>query len=636
MENVDPNEVRLFDKVIQIEINRENAPPLILYDLPGINQTVELREESARISEKFLKDEGASILLVMSAGEEVDNSFAARLITENPNIKNWEERVIPVITKADLLIDTNNLDPFLSQIKKLKFINKTCLIVSKWEKYKDLSFDEMILKEEELLSKIKNINNYNINKGVVETINYLAKIQINNFKKSFPIIDKEVEKNILSLTDQLKKYKSEECNSKEDVLVICDRYIDLFRKTIEKKMYSLECNPDGSPNKNLMKYQIKIIFLKYKENTKKKKMNKLLNENFISLVTNNTIQINADSIATLEDTVPFQKLIKPELISILDGLDNVISEVYIYMKNEIDSIIDDSFGKYEYLIEKVKDLFNEYSYDKKSHVEEFFKENIMELYTSFIITYDDEGLISKTNLLNREILSDVLDLNTNEQIVNDNDIHENEENLNENLGEDVVNKFGENLKHKKSIIKNTINHTIYKSNKKSENNPYDGKVKLGYVLGDIAELGDKIVDPNYLNYFIRNEFEYVPGFQCLLKEDLMNFKRIIKEGKVEIKTANVITKIIAYIELTLNEIFDSLYKKILLYLYCKLTNSHMIDYIKRNIYLLDFEESRKLLSISEDDEIEKEKLNNELNEFKEAKRMIDKVKSKAKSFERNN
>ena len=35
--NVKENETRLFDEVIQVEVNRKNAPNLTLYDMPGIN-----------------------------------------------------------------------------------------------------------------------------------------------------------------------------------------------------------------------------------------------------------------------------------------------------------------------------------------------------------------------------------------------------------------------------------------------------------------------------------------------------------------------------------------------------------------------------------------------------------------------
>ena len=43
--NVGENEIKLFDKVIQVEVNRKNAPNLTLYDMPGINFNINDQEE---------------------------------------------------------------------------------------------------------------------------------------------------------------------------------------------------------------------------------------------------------------------------------------------------------------------------------------------------------------------------------------------------------------------------------------------------------------------------------------------------------------------------------------------------------------------------------------------------------------
>ena len=51
--NVKENEVKLFDKVIQVEVNRKNAPNLTLYDMPGLNFKKEIKKKSEKINEKF-------------------------------------------------------------------------------------------------------------------------------------------------------------------------------------------------------------------------------------------------------------------------------------------------------------------------------------------------------------------------------------------------------------------------------------------------------------------------------------------------------------------------------------------------------------------------------------------------------
>jgi len=81
---------------------------------------------------------------------------------------------------------------------------------------------------------------------------------------------------------------------------------------------------------------------------------------------------------------------------------------------------------------------------------------------------------------------------------------------------------------------------------------------------------------------------------------LNKFKELIKDGKIEIKTANIITKMVAYLELMLNRNLDNMFMKIKRHLYFKLTNSDMINSIKLNLHLIDLDDRRDLMEISND------------------------------------
>ena len=62
------------------------------------------------------------------------------------------------------------------------------------------------------------------------------------------------------------------------------------------------------------------------------------------------------------------------------------------------------------------------------------------------------------------------------------------------------------------------------------------------------------------------------------------------------KTANVITKMIAYLEIMLNRVLDSFFLMIKKYLYNKLAND-MINHIKEEINKLKFEECKNIENI---------------------------------------
>ena len=74
--NVKNKETKLFDKVIQVEVNRKNAPNLTLYDMPGINFNEEIQKESEEINEKYLKEKETTVLLVISGSEEPLNCYS--------------------------------------------------------------------------------------------------------------------------------------------------------------------------------------------------------------------------------------------------------------------------------------------------------------------------------------------------------------------------------------------------------------------------------------------------------------------------------------------------------------------------------------------------------------------------------
>ena len=154
--NVKENEKNLFDEVIQVEVNRKNAPNLTLYDLPGLNFNGQIKEKSIQINKKFLKDKNTTVLLVISGSEEVTNSFAIDLMKDIPD---YIERFLAIITKADKLIE-RDLDIYYKEIDALKLKNEPTLLVNKFKTYDRLSYEQMEKKETELINQIPKIENY--------------------------------------------------------------------------------------------------------------------------------------------------------------------------------------------------------------------------------------------------------------------------------------------------------------------------------------------------------------------------------------------------------------------------------------------------------------------------------------------
>ena len=164
--DVKEGETRLFDTVIQVEVNRKDAPNLTLYDMSGINFKEDIQKSSEAINEKYLKEKETTVLLVISGSEEPLNCYSTKWMK---NIPDYRKRFNAIITKAGSLIDSSNnkYENYLDQIKSLELENPPSLLINKFGKYKDLSYEEMQREEIRLISRIPYIDKYpDVNKGI--------------------------------------------------------------------------------------------------------------------------------------------------------------------------------------------------------------------------------------------------------------------------------------------------------------------------------------------------------------------------------------------------------------------------------------------------------------------------------------
>lgn len=394
--NVGENEIKLFDKVIQVEVNRKNAPNLTLYDMPGINFKEDIKNESEAINEKFLKEEETTVLLVISGSEEVTNCYATEWMKIIPDYK---KRFNAIITKADLLIE-KNIEVYLEQLKSLKLENPPSLLVNKFGKYNKLSYEEMEKEELKLINKIEGINNYpNINKGIQALIAQLIEIQRIDLLRTFSDIVMKIKREIVNNQKMLKNYPSK-CETKEKFFEILGECLKKFKDKIKSKKEILKCKQDGTPESNLLNYEIQLKFRKHVKNVKNK-INKLLDLSFSNQLTFNTIQFNSSNISILENNSIFGKLLKPKVEEILSDFELIINEIFDYMMNNINPIIKESFWEFQNLEKKVSKLYSKYSSNQKEKMMKFY-EQIYYLETENIYTFNT-SLIDKVNNLNKQI-----------------------------------------------------------------------------------------------------------------------------------------------------------------------------------------------------------------------------------------
>ena len=98
-----------------------------------------------------------------------------------------------------------------------------------------------------------------------------------------------------------------------------------FKDKIKYKKEILKCKEDGTPESNLLNYEIQLKFRKHLKNVKNK-INKLLDLSFSNQLTFNTIQFNSSNISILENNSIFGKLLKPKVEEILSDFELIINE----------------------------------------------------------------------------------------------------------------------------------------------------------------------------------------------------------------------------------------------------------------------------------------------------------------------
>ena len=759
--NVKENEIKLFDKVIQVEVNRKNAPNLTLYDMPGLSFDEKILEKSESINEKFLKEKETTVLLVYSGTEEITNSYATKWMKKIPD---HQKRFIPVITKADLI--DKNFEVYMNQINELKFENNPCLLVNRGKKYENLSYEQMSKKESELISQIPNLYKYpNINKGIDSLIEQLIKIQKEDLISTFLDIASKIKLEIEKNEQLLEKFPSQ-CETKERFFDILDECLDILKVKIKNKKDILDFKGDKhSPN--LLKYDIQLIFRNHIKKVKDK-INELFSLSFCKQITDNIIQFNSDSIPIIENECNFNNLLKPKIEEILSDFQITINDIYQYMLDNIKPIIYDSFDNFKGLKIKVCEIYLDYSNEQKKKMLEFYNEiysleienistfninildkvNNLNKYINYIIfgnkkkknisnilenmldklgsfipgilkyngstipkfcesiigtSKNEKNLKQKIEDIKDEILEDQeidkekskdkeedikeiseAQINTpnfelnqvdskidkekskdkeeakeenneNSKLDDKNEDKEEEEDENTSeeankvfrpikdlnsevlnnseFGEKVVKKYKINSVLKMSEIINNYNYEKEKKVRHFDHDEYSGRIKIAYVPQEITTFYERLIDEKILKLSEDNKNVFIPGFQYINKDKLLSFQNLITKGEVQMKTANIITKMVAYLEVMLSRNLDMIFLSIQKYLYDRLTDDKMINHIKNKIHLIDFKDCQKLVEITPGLEKKRNNCKKQIIRFNEALKKINKLKTNSSFLE---
>ena len=497
-------------KTIQIEVYKKDIPNLNLYDLPGYTHTKGIEEEAIRIYESFLEDEETIVLLILNGGDDLTNYS---IINWMKTIRNYKSRFIPIVAKADTI---KNFESLFNELNNLKLNNKPCLIINNNKELKNLSDIDEVKKIKEIIPKIEE---YPINIGRKKLIDELIKIQYEKYKENFKDIINNVNSEILKNKTKLDKLPHD-FDLKEK---FCDSFIDTFEqllKSFNEVIKSYKKGPEGT----LLKYEIKMEYKKYIVKSKEK-INEFLTLEFCNYVTENIIQTNSDKISILEDEIPFQLLITPKIKEILKIFEEIIQNIYKKIINRIEKDINNSFGQFVNLKNKVKELYEQYSKTQYDKMQKFYDEMCL-LETRNISSFDLE-LDYKCNVLVRKILNFIYkkeipkekveekkEINTNSKI------DENSSIMEPNNMENEINNLDDRNKDNEKNIVDISNNKIY---------DYRNEIIKGikninqFTIEKFKELTQETIDK------LSEEVESNPNFKKEVKTKYEEYKSHISQ-----------------------------------------------------------------------------------------------------------
>ena len=589
------NEIKLFDELIQVEVNRKNAPNLTLIDLPGLNFDPKIQSQSEKINEKYLQEEETTVLLVLKGGEEITNSFATKFMLK---IKNYQNRFNAIVTNSDNLKD-RDIKKYISQLKNLKLNNPISFVVNKSKNTQDLTYEQMQIEEKKIINNIPNISDYkNINKGIEELIKLLIKIQAKEITKLFSEIESNINDEIYNLEDKIANL-GKEIETPEEFSNELEKKIREFNKNINIRSKNSEYDYNGKLIKNSMKNQIAIEIKKQIEECKLQISN-IFDESFCRKIANEILQYDSDEYNVFDEDIFISNLLKPKIEQFLTNFKYTTQKITNYMVGEVYLLINETFGKYENMEVKVKNLYKKYFEEKKNQLNDYFKKIIYLEYDN-IKNYNID-LLTKSNTMEKN----------------------------------KVDFFNKNDYIKKEInkeVKNAKKEEDLKDVKENENSNYFAdKIKIEKDLKEKSTSDEKIIYDVFdkeLESRKKNKV-FIPDFQNIQKKKLEDFRKLIKDEKINFKTANIIVKMATYMEILFNKVLNPFYLNIWEYLYDKFLGEDMINYIRNSIQSLPFEERKELFE-DEDTNEWRQQLKTELKSIKLCLEEINNLKKKMKA-----
>ena len=580
----------LSDKAIQLEIHRQNACDLTLYDLPGItHKDDETYEKIKNIIIKFLKYKETIALFIHSSNNDIDANECLSLIRQidDKGKNDIFKRTIPVFTKPDDALKTNpgTLVKNLQIGKTLGFIYDPIMVLNRNQTQLEENVDIEVVRQQEL----EMFNNPLIKEyaksghGIKSLIELLVTIQKEKLLESVGKIKQTVKEKLEEYRNELDKFPKGCKNRKEFnkyLTKFCEDYEIKIKETlINVKSYLSEKNN----KKKCLETRIREEFLEFKKKFTEQLYKYLTSEFYekVELILEDSIRLKPQNFYGEECC---GNIILEEIKYVFEDCTKLIDKINKMIEEEISEPFNKAFNSNQGFFRKVKDILNDLIENNKNECINFFNNiKTIECDRNFSINERYMDYVEKIQTqINKLMNMDLPNLKKGEE--NKEEKEEEEEKKEEDKKEEKLPEEKEELEKKE--IEEKIEPKI------SEN-----------------EMKKKKED--YFYFYTNLDRKKFQKFVIKLKSDK-------NENKIDNYIIKIMCSIFSYMKIFLDRFLDYFYNGMLYYLLKNFLDKRLTEHIKNEFFDMDEKTISNIMGGGIETRNKIEKIERKINDLKNA------------------
>jgi hypothetical protein len=391
----------IIDKPIVLNIYSHTCPDLTLIDLPGVTripigqQPDNIYAITKEMATRYCKDELTIILCVIAANVDITTSDGLEMARElDPS----GSRTLGVLTKLDIMDHgTDAKKALMNQEVPLKLGYVGVKNRSKKDLDDKLSMEETVKKEKEFF------NNHPVYRklppgcvGVDILIQKLTKILFRKIKEHLPVIMNEVNDNIRKNEEELQLLghplpvdDTGKLNIVWNMLSeFCETYKNILKGKYDIKRISAVKDEGG--------YKIKAKFKNLLEDyTGDFRATSKYKDEDISYAL--TIH-EGDSIPGFPSVDAFYYLLRPELEMLRDPIQECLSEVFSYLEELANKILESSFQRFPRVIDDIGEIVSKFLHEEKDKTK-YIVDSLVDMEINYLFTNDYDYLNNYTTFI---------------------------------------------------------------------------------------------------------------------------------------------------------------------------------------------------------------------------------------------